>query len=725
MKLRSLYSALFLLALLPAADIPSQTKTERKPSGALETLLPADTFLFGRVSSLHAAWKGFQTLPLYEIWEDEEVQEFVLASREKLEKEVKGKAFDIIRFIGKVYSAFDGEISFALLSPAEGGNWILCMESREDPARAERFLREVFQPLLKKGNSYLETGRTPWGEILLTQRTPETDYYAFTRKGRFYFVRSKTALEIAMGGKESPAGSLSGDPRFLKTLSRLQAGGDTSFFLYLNLEPEWARARKKAEKRPGRKKSLEALDESGLTGLHSLGAALTMKDSLAWDRIWLDFPPGPEGFAGAFPGGPADPATARLAPKNAYFFVTIRVKPGPFFQAFRVLWKGGSQGGAADPGERAKEKALFQAISDILGCLGSEVVVYSSFPRGGGLFPEAAMAVEVMEPDKLLADLESLIRTEGKLEVRRLRYKNRIIHYVRAGNGGLGVPCWCVTDGYLLASYATLNLKSLIRRLDGKAPNLAGTKEFREAWKNLPAGATGAAYLNTNLLFGYLYNLLVPLASAAGSALPFDPSALPSAEAITSHLSFGLSALVKEKDGWKIETRSDGIGPTSFLAFGFLPFLSVSAVSMGGEALSTVQDSCAFHLRYAFQDLSEYRRGHGGYPPRLADVGRGNQSRGPWWADCPAADKKRKAKEKGKTGKKEEGGPHLEDFTYVVQALGLDPPPAELPPEAPLVWDSAPRHNGGRFLVTAGGKVKWLYEKQFQKMLKTWKEKLK
>jgi hypothetical protein len=62
-----------------------------------------------------------------------------------------------------------------------------------------------------------------------------------------------------------------------------------------------------------------------------------------------------------------------------------------------------------------------------------------------------------------------------------------------------------------------------------------------------------------------------------------------------------------------------------------------------------------------------------------------------------------------------------DDFTYVVEALALEPPDA-FPEEWMIVWDSEPRHNGGRVVLLGCGDVIWLPEEDFQKRLEEQKK---
>jgi len=297
-----------------------------------------------------------------------------------------------------------------------------------------------------------------------------------------------------------------------------------------------------------------------------------------------------------------------------------------------------------------------------------------------------------------------------------LKFRGREIRYLTGGEFIPGAfdspfsPCWCVTDGWLLISYHPTMIKGAIRRLEGGAESLRDDPAFVAARKGLPERSVAAAFANTERLFRFLYGIVIPIASMVGARLPFNAAELPSADAIAKHLSFGLSGIVVEKDGIAVKTESDGYGPTSLGLYGAIAVLAFSDTLDGRDRFLDNYPCCGGNLRSIHEALTEYRRDHAKHPERLDLLFTAAADRWRLWsARCPAVERERPG-----------DVADWQDFGYLIAERKIDPP-ASLPDDAMLIWDSEPRHNGGRIVLFAGGAVTWVREAEFRKRLEAQK----
>jgi prepilin-type processing-associated H-X9-DG protein len=690
MRARILIVCLFLLAATPA--VAEEVR--------LADRLPPSTLLYVRLAPVGEIWDGFKTLPFFQAWRDEEVQEFLEASSEEMEKALAGATGGqgLLERIAALPTTLTGETAFAILRPDEDTGWVISLGVAGGMEGARKTARELVDPMLATVSFGEPTRSILEGVAIRSFHGPARTLDVAVMDGRIVIASGEGVLRGVLG--TPPKTPLSAHPAF--EAARKNVGPDgAAGFLYFAVGD----ARRKVTDSDRDRKQMEI---AGLAGLETIAAGLRMEKGRAHETVWLGFPEGPRGFFGAFPGARVDLDAARLAPATAFTFFAASVKPSEIYRVIDELSGTTKSGLLGDVGELrgSLEKGLgASGLAELVGCLGTELTGFVALPRGGGPIPEVAVAVEVLQPDKLQTGLVALVRTGTGDEPKVIRYRNREIRYVSVETGGfVGLPltpCWCVTDGYLIVSHHPTVLKSLIRRLDGSGKSLADDEAFVAAGERLPEGAVAAGYINTQRLFRYLYGLMLPFLSAMGDDLPFDPGALPSADAIAQHLSFALSALTRADDGLTVRTESDGYGPVSLGAYGLIAAAVIDDAWWTKDASLRRGDRCGGRMTTLHEMIEEYRQTRGHYPSKLDDLLDEDDWRS-HYARCPAAER---------TPEDERRRRHWEDFGY--RFRGVEKPPANLPGGAMLMWDSEPRHNGGRIVLFADGEVTWMREPVF------------
>jgi hypothetical protein len=667
-------------------------------AGRLAQRLPRDTtYLFIQVPSLGKGWEGFTSLPLYQAYQDEEVQTFLESFGKNLDELAPGLELDLIEDLLNLPAVFDGEAAFALMERDKNHlDWVFSLCADSDPAAGAAFVEEAVLPFLKSLLPFGPTKRT-YGDVELTVfMGPSVSVYLYYNDGQLLFTdQEERMLDLI---KERQA-SLVDNGNFKRALEN--ADKDRSFLIFSTLEGLWNKAYEEMDE-----EERAVLNASGMDGLRSLFASLTMEGGRATDMIRLDIPGDKRGFFKIFSDAPVDPDLARLAPDNTLALAAGNVRFGDLYKTILDMEKA-SPDAMRDLRQSADdlaEKLGLRSFSDVVGLLGTEVVLFTALPKGGGLIPETVAALEVLEPDKLQTNLFGLVATLAGADPKTVTYRNRQIHYLPLSEGGpfeVNI-CWCLTDGYLFLSHHPAILKGLVRRLDQGTRNLKKDPEFIAAWKALPGSSVGVAFAHTRRIFEFVYGLILPIAAMTGEDLPFEPALMPTAEAISSYLSFGLSGVTVDEGGLEVRTESDGYGPTSMAMYGMTIALFWIPFEEWNQSM-TRWPSCGRSQKQIHEQLEIYRRSNGAYPADLA-----KDLEGASWFTCGKAYQD--------TDYSEDERSAFDDFEYVVSVKKIDPPKT-WPEDWMILWDSRPRHNDGRVVLLGSGEVIWLPEKEFQKRL--------
>lgn len=705
-----LFHLVFIL-VLGASFIPSVMGEEE----SLASLVPEKTSLFVSFPSLRRAWEGFTTLPLYEAYQDEEVQGFLKTFGTDLDEILPGVRIEFVKKLLDLPEIFDGEAAFALISEKEGAGdefeWAFTLSWESESERAPVFVEEVLIPVLKSMIPGGSKDEEIQGRKVSIYQGPAHMLYIARVGRRMLFTGSEWSMNDLLRRLDGSSDSLAESDTFRSACAQCGAS-DASFLLFLNIGELMTRELEEAKE-----EERKALAAAGFDEIRSLAAGLTMKEGRADDKIWLDVPGVRKGMLDIFSDSPVDIELSRLAPENTLLFLAANVGIRDFYQTILAIDEASPHSPLrefrASADELSQELGL-RSFSDLVGQLGTEVFLFAALPKGGGFFPELAAAVEVLEPDKLQTNLFALVRTLTGEDPNELSFKGRKIYYVPLESRNIldQSVCWCATDGYLLVGLHPTVLKGVIRRFDQSSRSLRKDAEFEAAWKKLPAGAPAVAYANSRHLFNYLYGLILPFATMLDDEMPFDPAALPTAEAVEVYLSFGLSGLKPMEGGIRLQTDSDGYGPTSFVMYGLIAAFFFYPVEAWNEAVRR-WPACGYQMETIFEGLEEFRRDRSRYPERLEEMAVEENWRFSGLA-CPVAHNERSER----PGYKEERGEGLKDFVYIVAVKGMEPPDS-FPRDWMIVWDSEPRHNGGRIVLLGSGQVIWLTEEAFQER---WKE---
>jgi len=692
---------LLLTLIFPATAASDETKANPTE---LAALAPKDTVLLLSFPSFEEAWNGFKTLPIYQAYKDEEVQTFIESFSEGIDEMTKGLSADLISRLLELPDIFDSEAAFALIPNIENNSadWIVSLKADKNKEKTVQFKEEVLVPIL--GSFF------PWGPVkqkvgpeeVTVFKGPVDSIFLSLKDGHLLLTQSEKRLADLFEGMKSETDSLSKTESYIDAKKRW-AGQDPSFLVFFNIEALWKTI--DSEMDTDERSILKA---SGFESIRSINAALKMAGGRASETIHVDISGEKQGFFKMFSNFSVDPELARIAPDNTFVFAGGNIKISEAYQTILAMEQASPKQfldfrRAADD---LTKKLGIKSISDLISQFGTEVVFYASMPKGG-FIPDMIGAIEVLEPDKLLSNINSIVETITGAPQKTVNFKNRKIHYIPITQRGDFIEasiCWCVTDGYIFLAIHPAVIKNLIRRIESGSHTLSSNAEFKSAWEKLPKEAVALGYANTKLIFEAIYGMILPFASMFGNELPFDPALLPSAEAISSYLSSGLSGITSEDSGLFARTESDGYGPVSLALYGW----SVAAFIIPFEEWNrtlTRYPSCSSRQEQIWESIDSHRQANGAYPADFKEMGFGSR----WMTTCSKAQQDRSYKDDDTLSASG-------DFQYVLTHFKIKPPES-FPEDWMIIWDSKPRHNEGRIILLGNGDVTWMPESAFQKRL--------
>ncbi len=422
---------LILFLLFSVLYLSTAAEEENAPPSGLASLVPGDTHVLILFPSLKAAWEGFKSLPLYQAYQDEEVQVFIESFGEGLDELAPGINMRLIKELLTLPEVFDGEAAFAMQFPMErddGDRWILSLHAMEDTEKAGAFVEKTLYPLLKAFFPWGPEKETVGGAEVTVFKGPLLSLYVINSEGHLVIAQSKEGLEDLLARKKESIGSLSENGSY-RTAKAQWEKESPSFVLYTTLEGVWKNADEDMEK-----EDRAVLRATGFDGLQYLFVCLAMDGGRAEDLIHLNIPGEKRGFFRIFSNAPVDPDMVRIAPNNTLLFAGGNLEIGALYQTVLAMEKASPRGGLQDLRRSADDlagKLGLRSFSDLMGLLGTEVLFYTALPQGGGgLIPEVVAALEVLEPDKLQTNLFGLVETLAGTPPKTMNFQNRRIHYL-------------------------------------------------------------------------------------------------------------------------------------------------------------------------------------------------------------------------------------------------------------------------------------------------------
>jgi hypothetical protein len=540
----------------------------------LEALLPENALFFAEIPSAAEFRQSFQKTPLFRLFEDEEVRQFMDAAREAFLRDFKAFAAEFEKETGvpwdQAWELPSGQVAFAAPTLIQEGQPDLVMTfdaagRRDALVKGLAFLRRSCE----KRKIRTETWKAGENEVLSGVIDGDVRWHAAVLGDALVAATWKGRVEqLAAALREPPAAPLGKSAAFAR--AREKSGAREAFF-YADL----AGFVKSAGEQLGEdeKKAVAAL---GLGGFSFAAGGLTFGEAHATERIFLGTTGKPRGLArflsikGAAPGFDVPPA-------DALQYLSFSIDTSELFDTFLEVAKAADEAGHEQILEQIadfEKKAGFSIKDDLFAAFGPRVWAYSALPREG-VVPDSVTGFEVRDAAKfdkcLRAALKNLSAELGTIE-----FEGRKIHYLKFDQPGeeeIRIPLssiYFMREGDRLlttglasfgAGYGAAN--ALKRHVLRQAkPRLAEAPAVRRWLDGKTGDASLVLYLDLERAFNLAYNTAAPVLTMfrdalRGEGLGTDLMRLPLGETLGRHLGQSIHLVRVEADG----LRAEGLSP--------------------------------------------------------------------------------------------------------------------------------------------------------------------
>ncbi len=543
---------------------PASAAESRSERLRFEEIVPADTILFAKVSGIDQFLADRETLDLFKIWAESEVQAFIADSREMIPNALGMKGEPKFP-CNEAWSLLRGEISLACTSrstivgniPFPSTALALDMgDNHEAFLGSVKSLIEIIVLSKKLEKGSFEYRGQEIGFFGLPLKRWTINYT--TIKNLFVITFSRYYLQDIIDTHLDGKPLLADDPSFMRSLARM-GGDNVRMAAFLNI-----RSIGKMLHPFCPYDAEQWIKLLGLDRINALCLGTSVEKGGSRDSIFIDAPGEKKGLFKAFSPCPVSRENmSRAWPDTLLFldfvvdFEQVLSEADGFIKKAFPEFSGEFQKGLA----QFRKETGFDLERDILGPLGKEFSLFLKMPSQGGLavFPDVIMSMSLDDEEsfmgvqkKLLAMLE-----QGNVQVITSEFGGRSLHYIKLPVQVPFSPTFTVADGRLIAASSTMTMRKYLKWLEKGDPGLSGSEAFKDALADVPEGASALAYIDLKKAVGIAYgsgSQFLP-GILAESGLPLDAGLLPMTETITEHLSNDVGYLVVDEDGICLSKR--------------------------------------------------------------------------------------------------------------------------------------------------------------------------
>ena len=557
------------LAILVLAILGLPAPAQDAPAFELERLLPADSMAVISVPDVDAVRKAFGRTAIAKIFRDEEVRELIgpLVGMldERLATLKKDEGVDVVDLL----DCLRGQVAVALvdIDHAKGTPRPLLVLAIDARANRDRLLGFIGRGkmALQRQNERLKFSDRKRGEIDVTSidddgMTIEAAFVGTACVITLHPDAMNAVLDAHAAG--AAAKGLVGSTRWTASMKPVSGAGVPFLRGYVNVGRIF-------EKYADGIAPVKAwLEESGVLGIQAVSFTTTIEGAEFVDRVHVHGPAEKRGLFKLVPQAALSDELLRRIPKDAMYASVGQMDLGAIWdEVFRVLE-------ASDKGVHAKATKGLAQLEEVLGLsirkelvatIGGDLVAYALPPMGGGPIPEVVIELALKDRAAFAAAFEKCLaaaqaQSGDAFALDSIEFRGQRIHCAKVD--GLPVaPSYTFVGDRLVVALNPNTIKGVIRQgeVEGKSTSILDSERFVAARARLPRGSSSLEYYDLATIFEYGYNLATPFLRAAGGSIsekiPISMAALPSAEAISQHLTPVIVGL-----------RADDVGMTTTMA---------------------------------------------------------------------------------------------------------------------------------------------------------------
>ncbi|MHC4941681.1 MAG: tetratricopeptide repeat protein [Planctomycetota bacterium] len=566
--------AALILAVLFSMNPAAVASEYEEGSLTLDRLVSPDTLLYVRCSGVDRFLEEARSLDLMRLWTDPEVDAF-FAEMKKMVPQMLGGEAEPDWPVDQFWNLFKGDVAMAMsprLAVFEEGAMPTPALAVDMAGAKERFVRTV------NGIVDMLVQEAGIEKDSFDYRGFEVGFFGEPRKRvtichttlRNLFVATlnphhiKNLIDRYLDG----GASLADDPAFVT--SRARVGGFASGLLaYANFKPLINMFKPLCPY-----EVQEALAMEGLDQIDGLCIASTIEGGGSRESVFIHAPGEKKGLLKALSPHPITWKHVSQAPPDTLFFVDIVFDPELILNevdrfvkhVIPELYKDFRSGL-----KEVQHETGFDLEREILGPLGSELALFVTLPKGGGMsiIPDVIASISLDDAEGFKAFLEKLHgMTGGEIEVVKSSFDNHTLRHIVIPDVPFS-PAFTVTKDRLLLASTPMTMKKYLKWVKKGEPGLDSTAAFKEAVRGVPENASMFKYVDMRRSVEIGYSMAGPFLPAllAEADLPLDVGLLPMTETVSEYINNASSYMVMDQDGIMMSGRCPcGLGALLGLA---------------------------------------------------------------------------------------------------------------------------------------------------------------
>lgn len=567
-------SALALGFLLPLAAPASAQDGLR-----LEHIVPGDVFAFVEFAGLDACSEAAAELGLYQLWNEEEVQEFLAVLIDEYNA-MAGQTpagvqeeWDFAKaLLGGRMSVALGElhITWADEAPMPHPGGVIALDVT---GRREQMIQAFDQFLPPENDAAMGFRRgieERSGFELIRFDQVENDpklslYVTFVENLMLVGVEEELigrCLDNLVGIGEGD--TLAGSGAFQRARSKSQ--GERLLELYLNVDALFGRIEGLIPV-----EVMDLLENLGLADINAVYYTSAVHAGDSFDTLYLDAPGERRGLMSSGGEGGITAETLARVPASAAHFTAMQFNAGHLFDTLWGAFEGFAPADivaeASEEMSQAEQMVGFQIRDGLLASLGEELVLYTELPQNG-FIPNVVATMELADEEQFGGILDILLGMGG-VPLREISYRGHQIQVIAADDLPIA-PAFTMHGGHLIVALSPGSLKNVLKGMEeGLGASITSTEGFAETFDGLAwEGAGMVQYIDVPRLAAFGYNAAENLLPGMVDEddLPVDLYMMPSQETVLTHLNGWADVGYSDADGVVFNSRAISIASVLALA---------------------------------------------------------------------------------------------------------------------------------------------------------------
>ncbi len=312
-----------------------------------------------------------------------------------------------------------------------------------------------------------------------------------------------------------------------------------------------------------------AIKAVGLNNVTALASTTGLGEKEFVTKVLVVTDGKPEGLLGLLPDEPLTAKDMAPIPRDALVAAAARFDVAQVYDTLLGIVETldpRAHKKMLDDVQRMERETGVELRAGLLEPLGDVWRIYLS-PSQGGLLPTgAALVVDVDNPERLKESIRKLTDTVQRAgderngpRIEKMKFKGEEIEYLEIPKRGVAVtPAWCIAEKRLIVGLFPQTVKAYLSAKK-KGKSLAAVPEVSQMLEGSEAPEK-FLYVDTKQVFQFIYPLVPIWAQLANGELhrqgiDFNMAAIPSAEAISKHLSPAIVSVRRTENGIEMTSR--------------------------------------------------------------------------------------------------------------------------------------------------------------------------